>query len=47
MSTPVRNRGWLRPRRERPCGCHAAEQRDEFAPLISSLFTSRFYQCMV
>ena len=27
-----RHRRLLRPRRERPCGCRAAEQRDELAP---------------
>jgi hypothetical protein len=28
-----RHRRRLRARRERPCGCRAAEQRDEHAPL--------------
>jgi hypothetical protein len=35
QETDHRHRRLLRTRRERPCGRHAAEQRDELAPLHS------------
>jgi hypothetical protein len=35
-SAPARNR-LLRPRRERPCGCGAAEQRDELTAFDHSI----------